>query len=281
MQIKDQIVENFLKQVIAIDTESTGIDPKEAEICEIGVAASPNGKICGSSSALFGTKELIPFAASSKNNISRPMLKDIPSIEQNLETVVDLLALGEPNIKYIVAHNYDYDLTILKSTFNKLGENGLADEIENRKWICTYRLAQHLFKPSADNKDFSYALNFLRYAFELPCDKLTVHRAGDDAEVCWHLLRNISYYVLDNIVLKDELTENFNLGEFLYNMTKAPIEFTVMPFGKHKGVPLKEVPKDYYNWLLKNSDMLNEQSPGYDPDFAASVEKELNRRLGN
>ena len=28
-----------------------------------------------------------------------------------------------------------------------------------------------------------------------------------------------------------------------------------MPFGKHKGVPISEVPKDYKQWLLRQSDV--------------------------
>ena len=51
-----------------------------------------------------------------------------------------------------------------------------------------------------------------------------------------------------------------------------------MTFGKHKGQLLSEVPASYYDWLLKNSDMLNETSDNYNPDFAISVENELNRR---
>ena len=281
MKNKDQIVERFLKQTIVLDTESTGIDAKEAEICEIGVACALNGKTCASGSFLFGTKEPIPFAASSKNNISRAMLDGLPTLGENLEVAVDMLCLGDENIKYFAAHNYQYDITILTHSFNRINEQALADEVNNKKWICTYRLAQHLFKPTEENKDISYALNFLRFAFALPCDKLTVHRAGDDSEVCWHLLRYIAYYVLDNVVDKSELTDDFDLGNFLYELSKQPIEYTTMTFGKHKGTALKDVPMDYYNWLLKNSDMLNEESPGYDPDFAMSVEKELNRRLGN
>ena len=281
MTNKDKIVENFLKRAIAIDTESTGIDPKVAEICEIGSASSLNGKTCANRGGLFGTREPIPFAASSKNNISRAMIKGLPLFEENLEEVVDLLSLGDDNIKYFAAHNYEYDITILKSNFERANEKTLAENIVNRKWICTYRLAQHLFKATEENPDFSYALNYLRFAFDLPCDKLTVHRAGDDSETCWHLLRYIAYYVLDNLFDAETIADDFDLGEFLHQLSNEPIEFTTMPFGKHKGVPLKEVPMDYYNWLLKNSDVLNEESPGFDKDFAKSVEKELNRRMGN
>ena len=278
---KHKIVENFLKQTIVIDTESTGIEPKEAEICEIGIAFSSDGKTCSSGGMLFGTKEPIPFAASSKNNISRTMLKSLPTIADLFEEAADILCLGDTSIRYTAAHNYEYDMKILHSNFAAMSKQGIADGFLERRWICTYRLAQHLFKPTGEHKDISYSLNFLRYYFELPCDHLTVHRAGDDSEVCWHLLKYIANYVVDNVIPESELTDDFDLGKFLYHLTKEPIEYLTMPFGKHKGELLTDVPMSYYNWLLKNSDMINDQSPGYDPDFAASVEKELNRRLGN
>jgi len=36
----------------------------------------------------------------------------------------------------------------------------------------------------------------------------------------------------------------------------------LMPFGKHKGLPLKDVPRDYADWLCTKADGFKERSPG-------------------
>lgn len=279
MTIKQQIKNRFLGQSVVLDTESTGLDPKQAEICEIGSTFTVVGKpqIQG---ALFGTHEPIPFMASSKNNISRAMLESLPKLEDNIEKAIELLDLGNDDIKYLIAHNYNYDRTILEHNFKRVGQPELAELILEKKWICTYRLAQHLFK-TEDYPDISYMLSYLRYAFDLPVGDVAFHRAGDDSKVAWLLLNYICNHVLDNVIPQEEITLDFDLGDYLYNVGKSTIKITTMPFGKHKGEKIADIPMSYWNWMLEKSDILNETSDNFDPDFAATVEEELNRRMGN
>ena len=122
-------------------------------------------------------------------------------------------------------------------------------------------------------------LNYFRYAFGLPCDQNEAHRAGDDTKVCWELLRYICNYILDNVIDINDISEDFDLGEFLYEYSKSTIEMDTMPFGKHKAQKFCDIPISYFNWLLRNSYSINEDHDDYDPDLALAVEKELNRRL--
>lgn len=48
--------------------------------------------------------------------------------------------------------------------------------------------------------------------------------------------------------------------------TTAPA--TTMPWGKHKGKPLKEVPRDYLKWAVNNADAMS-------PELRAAIEAEL------
>ena len=269
---KEKTIGSFLRQSLVLDTESTGIDANTAEICEIGAVTSKNGCFPDSDSRLFGTKELIPFAASSKNNISRSMLAGLKTADQDIENVTNLLKLDDDTVEYLVAHNYQYDKTIISTFFENINRLDLLEKLNKKKWICTYRAAQQLFKLTDDNKDLSYSLNYLRYYCKLPTDGLKTHRAEADSIVCWHLLRHISFYVMN------EIEENLDIGEFLYELTSQPIIYDRFPFGKHKGCLLSEVPDSYYQWLLKNADSLNINSNDYNPDLATSIENELNRR---
>jgi hypothetical protein len=40
---------------------------------------------------------------------------------------------------------------------------------------------------------------------------------------------------------------------------------------------LTDIPLSYWSWALSNMEALKEDSPGFDPDFAASVEQALNK----
>jgi hypothetical protein len=55
----------------------------------------------------------------------------------------------------------------------------------------------------------------------------------------------------------------------------APIIYEKMPFGKHKGELMTDIPHSYWQWGMKNTDWFNEQADNYDPDFAASVHKAI------
>ncbi len=281
-QIKETIIKKFLMQCLVVDTESTGLDPQVAEICEIGTAITLDGITPITKDKLFGTELPIPFAASSKNNISRKMIADLPKVTDDEDLISKMLHVYDKKIKYYVAHNFKYDKELLTSTFGTRNDRGfeeIANRIMNTRWLCTYRLAQHLFKPSEEDPNLAYALNYLRYAFDLPVEG-TVHRAGDDSRVTWFLLQFIAEYYLEAFQ-DDELDESFDLGEQLFELSKIIIKIDVMPFGKHKGEKLSDVPDSYYKWMLEKSDMLNESSEGFSPDFAESVLEELNRRQGN
>jgi len=47
---------------------------------------------------------------------------------------------------------------------------------------------------------------------------------------------------------------------------------TTMPFGKHKGLPLTELPDDYLDWLLQNVEMR--------PPLQHAIHTEVERRRG-
>lgn len=274
---KRQILEKFLNSILAVDTESTGLDPKVVEICEVGSAHFKDDKIV-TSDILLGTNEPIPYMASSKNNISRSMLKGLPTFKDKQKEIGDILKFGDKSVKYFVAHNYKYDQTILEASYDRVFNTEAMQILANRRWICTYRLSKHLFKASAEDPDLNYQLNYLRYAFDLDTDGRGTHRAGDDSAVCLQLMQLIASVVLETIP-EEELHDGFDLGKYLMDLAASPIIYTEMPFGKHKGVKLSEVPDEYFKWMLNKSDILDDKNDNYDPDFAASVEAELNNRV--
>jgi exodeoxyribonuclease X len=81
------------------------------------------------------------------------------------------------------------------------------------------------------------------------------HRAGPDAWVTAHLL-----------------AEMIKLApiEQLIDWTKQPRPMPVMSFGKHKGMAWAQVPTDYLDWMVAQTDM--------DADAVWHARAELSRR---
>jgi exodeoxyribonuclease X len=57
-------------------------------------------------------------------------------------------------------------------------------------------------------------------------------------------------------------------------MSAKPMLVHSMPFGKHKGLPMSEVPKSYIRWALENMKDL-------DNDFIYTFESALNKKKNN
>jgi exodeoxyribonuclease X len=99
----------------------------------------------------------------------------------------------------------------------------------------------------------------LRYALPIPdCTNRRFdppHRALPDALVTTEILK---------ILLSLQSVET------LVQWTNEPTIFTRLPFGKHKGQLLADVPADYFAWLLRQ--------PDTDEDVKATANHELARR---
>jgi exodeoxyribonuclease X len=67
------------------------------------------------------------------------------------------------------------------------------------------------------------------------------HRALDDALTSFYLMKNIA------------TGHGMSVDEMLTLIQSASLN-SPMPFGKHKGTKLKDLPSDYVRWLTENLD---------------------------
>lgn len=101
--------------------------------------------------------------------------------------------------------------------------------------LCTLALARRLLKGVSSHK-----LVTLQKELGLPERK--AHSALDDVKTCLDLLRHL-------LPLSGRsLDESFELA-------KGPKTLFKMPFGKYKGLPFIQVPKDYRDWLITKPDL--------------------------
>jgi DNA polymerase III epsilon subunit-like protein len=124
----------------------------------------------------------------------------------------------------IAGQNISFDLRFLQPH--------LAEDVSS---ICTLALARRYVKNSENHK-----LGTLVRHLGLPQEE--AHNALGDVKMTRHLLK---YLMLTNGLTLDELSSSAQDNKVLHHM----------PFGKHKGQLLLELPKDYVAWLLSKADI--------------------------
>lgn len=264
--------DSFLGSVTVLDTETTNLHAELAEIVEVAGAVYADGR-WHVSSRLLGAVNGIPPEASAKNNISNRMIAGLPTFSEEADDVADLLNWDRAS--YFVAHNCRYDQDVLALAWANAGDIAKPSYcLDTDRWICTHRLSKHLL--NYDFPDMQYNLSYLRYRLDLPVpDNTAAHRAGDDTLTCALLFE----FLVDYAIVTGMVEDTSDLGRQIHALCWSPILYTTWPFGKHRGRPLAEIETDYYLWAMQNMDALNEDRDGYDPDLAASVAVELEKRL--
>ena len=219
-----------LTRWILADTETTGLkNPKVCEVAWIEVDAGLN--ILDSVTSLIDPQAAIEPGASGVHNITNDMVEDAPTMDEFFYTVKNDPLAGDV---ILVCHNVQFDIPLLRPYIPPpVGK------------MCTMRLARKIY-PEADN----HKLNTLRYYLNLDGGK--EHSAGGDVAILHSLLSHMV------------LTTGLGLHDLLA-MVDEPIEIKKMAFGKHKGLALKDVPKDWFSWYLRQENT--------DPDLAASIRK--------
>ena len=203
---------------IFYDTETTGVKPGKDRIVEIA-AFDPTGnrQFC-----TFTNPECpIPAEATAITNITDEMVKDAPLIKDALSAFADFCS-GE---FVLIAHNNDaFDKLFLEFEFNRAGiEMPNWIFIDSLKWARKYRrdLPRH-------------SLQFLREAYGVTSNQ--AHRALDDV------------FVLHQVFSR--MVDDLDMKTILSLLSQSP-KSERMPFGKHAGKLLTEIPKEYVKWLAR------------------------------
>lgn len=203
---------------IYYDTETTGIRPEKDRIVEIAAFDPFRNKTF---TTLINPGIAIPEEATAIHGITNEMVKEAPSFAQASK---DLIAFCEEEV-VLIAHNndsFDKHFLIHEAKRHELSLPSWP-MIDSLKWARKYRpdLPRH-------------SLQFLRQMYGIAENQ--AHRALDDVIV----LHQVFSIMIDDLPLKTVMT-------LLENSPAASID--TMPFGKHQGKPLSEVPPSYVIWL--------------------------------
>ena len=147
-----------------IDLETTGLDPRNCEIIELGAARYEEGRLKEKSSQLVKPSSPIPDEITRLTGIDNDMVKAAPSIDSVFGDFQKRLESST----WIVGHNISFDLGFLRSHQDKKA----AAKLEQRV-LDTGVLARILF-PRLPR----YSLATLVRYFNI--ERVTAHRALDD-----------------------------------------------------------------------------------------------------
>ena len=212
------------KTAVIFDTETTGFtEPVLIEAAGIIINGNPLSEQDDTFINRYNPGKPISFGAMAVHNILDGEIKDCPPASE--------FKLPD-NTAYIIGHNIDYDWQVI-------GKPPV-------KRIDTLAMAKSIWRGFD-----SYNLSALTYALTEPeqrrvARKILVerHNALTDAKLCLNILRLI-------LKEKPELTSWGSIWKFSEEV-RIP---KTMPFGKHKGTPIKDVPQDYKEWLKGQPDI--------------------------
>jgi len=154
-----------------LDVETTGADPREDRITELGMVLVDDGLPVEEWSTLVNPGREIPSGIQTLTGITNEMVASAPAFS---EVSLDLAARLEGRL--LVAHNARFDYAFLRHEFRRAGMPFEA------RVLCTVRLSRGLFPEHRHHN-----LDALIERFGLTCEAR--HRALPDARVLVDLAR--------------------------------------------------------------------------------------------
>ncbi len=226
-----------------VDVETTGVNPQLDHVVEVACVVVHGWKRIETFSTLVDPGRAIPATASAVHHLTDAHVRGAP----RLETIVDRLReLTRDAV--VVAHNAAFDRRFLAF-------------LHDRPWLCSMRFARAVMPDAPNHKN-----QVLRYHLGIDDPALetaSAHRALGDAIVTSRIFTICVERYLANGGIDDVPAA---VAEVM-----RPYRLPALTFGRHRGKPIVEVPRDYLEWLARDGDLTS-------PDIALTVRSELARR---
>lgn len=225
-------------RAIYYDTETTGVKAEKDRIIEIAAYDPARDRRF----EMFVNPGCpIPPEATAIHHITDEMVASAPSFAH---VGAEFIEFCEGDVVLIAHNNDNFDYHFLRHEFNRHSLQMPSWKfLDSLKWARRYRpdLPRH-------------TLQFLREIYGIPANN--AHRALDDVIV----LHRVFSSFIDDLSIDE-----------VYFLLNRPKTIQNMPFGKHQGQPLSQVPRTYIQWLMSNGAL----------DKAENLElKESFQRLG-
>ena len=228
---------------VALDVETTGFDPTEdavVDLAAVDIGIDPATGQYDALETLFTSlvdpKRDIPAAASAVHHLTARDVQGQPDLAQARAGLQAAVRDFQPAVAGVLTPG-------------------------DPRWVCTYRLARHLWPLAKDG----FGLQALRYA----C-RLQDHVAGHDAHraafaaACCALLLTVECRALTE-------AGHAVTPALLCDWSAAVPLLARVPFGHYSGRYWDEVPRDYLEWILRK----HRSGRPFNPEIVATAEAAL------
>lgn len=268
-------LDEFFDNSMILDTETTGVDD-DSDIIEFSasfpVSASDEFSQILNYTERYKPTHPVPAEASAVHFITTEDLQDCSTYKNSMDVITSLMETKQ----YFIGHNVQFDRSMLVANHKRNNPVVPPEMLDETRWICTLRFAKKLFAEDPEFKNLT--LSYLWFKFELykNCNHtIKPHSAEDDVFMCYKVLEHL----VNIAAQRGHIDLTLDVGEEIVKYCNTPIRYEVMPFGKHKGMLMTELPLDYMKWMITNSDILNEEMPNFEPDLAFTFLSEYESRV--
>lgn len=269
-----------MKKLIIFDTETTGLS-EEDKIIQVGAIVSElgNNEHIEKYDELCTSEIPIKIEAMSVHGIrqvdidSEPLYKDT-----DFKKVLDNLNNNE---NYLIAHNLDFDLNMLK-------KEGFVNQC---KLIDTLQCSKHLYEIDDEINGYkvpNHKLQTFRYMLLSQEDEdkeakkygveIKAHDAIGDVVILKLFLTKLYLKVREKFNITNP-TEIFNK---MVELTQLPAEVKVINFGKHSGKTIKEIESidsGWIDWLFREQQKQKDSNDSkFNRDLYFTLDKIINYR---
>lgn len=228
----------LLRPLVAIDTETTGVDVEKDRIIELGFAMvrEPGGKMHARKLRL-NPGVPIPPEATAVHGISDADVAGCPSFADVAEMVFATLV----GVDITGFNARDFDVPIISAEFKRLGRTWPTPS-SGMRVVDSY----HLFKRQEPH-DLANAARFY-----CPGVEWQGHTAAGDAQVALHVLhaqaRRYGGGTVEELIALGEWPKDPDAIDAEGKLRWEGV-VPVLVHGKHKGKALWDVPRDYLEWM--------------------------------
>ena len=216
---------------IVIDTETTGVNTDYASVIQLGAVMAhithEDEQSCILLNTLCQPDTEIEKGAQEVHGISADDLIYAPPVDYALNTLgLQLTSLSVTHEIVLVGHNAErFDIPLMHRQAPTAG-------FHNYKTIDTYTAALRMFPAMPQKLGELYEW----YVGKTPTN---AHDAVADCLMCVEILAKM---------LREKDMDELEFSDWL----AEPQILTVMPFGKHKGLDIDDVPHSYWRWARTN-----------------------------
>lgn len=208
-------------RILVADTETSGLSSSDG-ICELAFTEiNPDLEVMASFRSLVDPECPISPSAMGVHGITEAAVADAPTMSELMEEIL-VPRFGKFEDILLCAHNCQFDYRFLRNYWDITGQ------------LCTLKLARKVYPGAPDHK-LATLKHYL--GLEVETTIADAHTAAGDVADLFALLKRL---VVD---------ADMDLYDLIgYSIRPEPV--THMPFGKHKGTPIAELPQSYRDWLL-------------------------------